>query len=172
MKEKTMKTTTNEAPILEVLREVVDDATVGKVFGSPIHLDDLTLLPVAKIGGGGGGGTGTGPVPDGQESGGTGGGFGMSAKPLGVFVLKDGTVTWRPAIDVNRVVLGGQFVAVTGLLVLRALIKARAARRGPWAPIRQIAERAQRGTRAVLMPVRRLRHVARLPGRGGCRRQS
>ena len=51
----------------------------------------------------------------------------MSAKPLGVFVLRDGKVGWRPAIDVNKVIIGGQVVAVTGLLVARALIKARSA---------------------------------------------
>jgi uncharacterized spore protein YtfJ len=120
----TVTTTQKDAPILDALREVVDNATVGRVFGSPIQHDGLVVLPVAKIGGGGGGGSGTGPSPDGQENGGTGGGFGMSAKPLGVFVLKNGKVTWRPAIDVNRVVLGGQVVAVTALLVLRTLIKA------------------------------------------------
>jgi uncharacterized spore protein YtfJ len=172
MKEMTVKTTTNEAPVLEVLREVVDDATVGKVFGSPIHLNGLIVLPVAKIGGGGGGGTGNGPAADGQENGGTGGGFGMSAKPLGVFVLKDGRVTWRPAVDVNRIVLGGQLVAVTGLFVLRALIKARAAHHGRRVPILRIGQRAQRGTHAVLVPVQRLRQLARQRGHSGCQRRS
>jgi len=61
--------------------------------------------------------------------GGLGGGFGLMAKPLGVFVIKDGTVRWRPAIDVNKVILGGQIVAVTALLVVRAFIKARRPRR-------------------------------------------
>jgi uncharacterized spore protein YtfJ len=83
------------------------------------------VLPVAKISGGGGGGGGTGPAVEGQETGGSGGGFGLTAKPLGVFVIKDGTVRWRPAIDVNKVILGGQLVAVTALLVVRALVKGR-----------------------------------------------
>ena len=136
-----------DAPILDALRDVVDNATVGRVFGSPIHHDNLVVLPVAKIGGGGGGGSGSGPAPYGKENGGTGGGFGISAKPLGVFVLKNGKVTWRPAIDVNRVVLGGQVVAITGLLVLRALIKAgvvRSRRRGHTRKIvRQADDREQ-----------------------------
>ncbi len=149
-------TTTNDTPILELLREVADDATVGKVFGTPIHHEGLIVLPVAKVSGGGGGGSGTGPAPEGQENGGTGGGYGMSAKPLGVFVLRNGRVTWRPAIDVNRVVLGGQLVAITGLLVLRALLKAGAVRPRRHS-IRQIAEKAQRRTHTATAPFQRLR---------------
>jgi hypothetical protein len=39
-------------------------------------------------------------------------------RAAGVFVIRDGTASWRPAIDVNRIVLGGQLVAITALLVL------------------------------------------------------
>ncbi|MFI5496768.1 spore germination protein GerW family protein [Actinoplanes sp. NPDC051859] len=120
-------TTANDAPMLDSLREVLDNATVGKVFGSPIHHDGVLVLPVAKIGSGGGGGSGTGPAPEGQEAGGTGGGFGVSAKPLGVFVVKNGQVSWQPALDLNRIILGAQVVAVTGLFVLRMLLRARQA---------------------------------------------
>jgi uncharacterized spore protein YtfJ len=119
-------TKADETDVLDTLRGVVDNVEVGKVFGTPIEHDGVIMLPVAKIGGGAGGGTGTGPAPDGQENGGTGGGVGMSAKPLGVFVLTGRKVVWRPAIDVNRIVLGGQLVAITALLVARALIRARA----------------------------------------------
>ncbi len=35
-------------------------------------------------------------------------------------------MTWRPAIDVNRIVLGGQIVAVATLLTIRSIVKARA----------------------------------------------
>jgi hypothetical protein len=33
---------------------------------------------------------------------------------------------WEPAIDVNRIVLGGQLVAIVALLVLRTFLKRRA----------------------------------------------
>ena len=85
-----------------------------------IDQDGVTVLPVAKVGGGGG--TGSGPE---NAGGGTGGGLGLSAKPLGVYVIKDGKVSWRPAVDVNKIVLGGQLVMATALLVVRAIIKAR-----------------------------------------------
>ena len=137
-------TTTNDARVLDTLRGLVDNAAVGKVFGNPIVLGEMIVLPVAKIGSGGGGGTGTGPAEDGQENAGAGGGFGMSAKPLGVFVLRDGKVTWRPAIDINKVIIGGQIVAVTALLVARAVLTAYAARTGNGARVRSTVRRAAR----------------------------
>ena len=52
----------------------------------------------------------------------------MNTKPFGVFVLKDGEVTWRPAVDVNRMILGGQLVVIAALLTVRAFVKARTVR--------------------------------------------
>jgi len=118
----------NETSVFETIREVVDNASAGRVFGTPVTQDGVTVLPVAKVSGGGGGGGGTGPAIEGQETGGSGGGMGLSAKPLGVFVLKDGKVGWRPAVDINKIIMGGQIVLVVALLTVRALAKARARR--------------------------------------------
>jgi len=118
-----MQQQTNHATsVLETVREVVDSTATDKVFGSPISQDGITVVPVAKVSGGGGGGGGEGN----GNGAGTGGGLGVSAKPLGVFVIKDGKVGWRPAVDLNKVIIGGQIVAVIALLVLRAFLKARA----------------------------------------------
>jgi hypothetical protein len=38
-------------------------------------------------------------------------------------------VSWRPAVDVNKIILGGQVVAVVALLTIRAIVKARLRRR-------------------------------------------
>jgi uncharacterized spore protein YtfJ len=122
-------TQTQDTDVLGSLREVVAQADAGKVFGTPVTQDGTVLLPVARIGSGGGGGGGTAPDGNGQPNSGTGGGFGMSAKALGVYVLRDGQVKWLPAVDVNRIVLGGQVVAVVGLLVLRAVVQARSSAR-------------------------------------------
>ena len=47
----------------------------------------------------------------------TAGGFGLMARPVGAYVIKpDGEVSWKPAIDVQRMVLGWQIVS--GLVVL------------------------------------------------------
>ena len=34
-------------------------------------------------------------------------------------------MAWQPAIDLNRVILGGQLVAVALILAVRAIVKAR-----------------------------------------------
>ena len=117
--------TRKDTDVLETIRDVIDGAAAGRVFGAPITQDGLTILPVAKVRGGGGGGGGTSPAEDGRDASGSGGGVGTSAKPLGVFVIKEGNVGWRPAVDVNKVIVGGQIVALAALLMIRAMIKAR-----------------------------------------------
>jgi uncharacterized spore protein YtfJ len=127
---KVMTQHASEAGILDSVREIVDGASAGRVFGAPVSHGGVVVLPAAKVSGGAGGGSGT--AGNGQEPGGTGGGFGVSAKALGVFIIReDGKVRWQPAIDINKIVMGGQIVAVTALLVARAFIKARAGR-GDW----------------------------------------
>ncbi|WP_328477719.1 hypothetical protein OHA21_25225 [Actinoplanes sp. NBC_00393] len=76
----------------------------------------------------------TGSAPEGQtgsepEGEGSGGGFGFSARPAGVYVLKGGQVYWQPAVDVNKIVLGGQIALVAALLVVRSVLKRRSRRR-------------------------------------------
>jgi hypothetical protein len=41
--------TEDETAVLETIREVVDNTTAGKVFGSPISQDGVTVLPVARV---------------------------------------------------------------------------------------------------------------------------
>jgi uncharacterized spore protein YtfJ len=97
--------------------------TVKRVFGESYEKDGVTVIPVARVQGGAGGGGGEGPDSQGK---GSGSGFGLSARPVGVFVIRGDELTWRPAVDVNRIVLGGQVVAVVALLTIRAIVKARA----------------------------------------------
>ena len=94
-----------------------------RVFGEPIERGDVTIIPVASVQGGAGGGGG-GEGPDGGGSG-SGGGFGMRARPVGVYVVKDGHVRFEPALDLNRVIAGGQVLAAIGLLTLRRWLKRR-----------------------------------------------
>lgn len=115
----------NDTSVLETVKEMVQNTTAEKVYGTPITQEGITVLPVAKVSGGGGGGSGTGPGEDGQEAGGTGGGLGLTAKPLGVFVMRDGKVSWRPAVDVNKAILGGMAVMVAAIVAAGVTIKAR-----------------------------------------------
>ncbi len=103
---------------LSKLDAVKDVLTVKRVFGDAYELDGVTVIPVAAVRGGGGGG-GEGDAPDAQGTGsGAGLGYGVNVRPVGAFVVKDGTVTWSPSIDPMRIVIGGQLVALAGILVL------------------------------------------------------
>src|SRR5262245_30140069 len=122
-----MTTTTQAGATLQGIRETVERAA-SKVFGEPIHQEGMTVLPVAAVATGGGGGGGSAPSRKGEQSAaqtGEGGGFGLMAKPAGAFMIKDGTVEWRPAIDVNRVIMGGQIVAAVALVVVWAIVRSR-----------------------------------------------
>lgn len=95
----------------EILAGAQATMSADRVFGTPFERDGVTILPVASIGGGGGGG---------EKSAVAGVGYGVGARAAGVYVIKDGRVSWRPAINVNLVIAGGQLVAITALLTLRA----------------------------------------------------
>jgi uncharacterized spore protein YtfJ len=101
----------------EVIRDTQEALSARRVFGDPIQVDGATILPVAVVGGGGGGGSRN------EKDGGVG--FGIKARPAGVYVIKDGQAKWRPAVNVNLVVAGGQLVALAGLMTLRAYLKHR-----------------------------------------------
>lgn len=120
---------TGDTGVLDTVRQAVEHATASRVFGTPVTQDGVTLLPVAKVQGGGGGGSGQSGEGQADSSVGNGGGFGVSARPMGVFVLKDGKVSWQPAVDINRIVLGGQLVAIAALLVARSIIRMRTRRK-------------------------------------------
>ena len=111
--------------VQELLAQARDVMTVKRVFGEPIERNGLTIIPVATVLGGAGGGSG--PASTSESV--VGGGLGLWASPAGVYVIKGETVTWQPALNLNRVVLGGQIVAIVLFLTIRAIVQARAARR-------------------------------------------
>ena len=106
--------------MLEGAKDVI---TAKRVIGDPYEKNGVTVIPVVAAGGGGGAGGGNGP--DGQ---GTGGGLGLSVKPLGAFVIKGDDVRWLPAIDVTRVIIGGQLLMLFGLFAIRGMIRSRTKR--------------------------------------------
>jgi uncharacterized spore protein YtfJ len=118
--------------ISELLDKTRGDISARRVFADPVQQGDAIIIPAAKVSGGGGGGEGKGPA---EEGSGSGSGFGLSARPVGAFVIRHGRVHWRPAIDVNRVIFGGQLVVALGLLVAGMVLRAR--RRLP-VPLRAI----------------------------------
>ena len=109
--------------ITEVFSTVKDTATVKRVFAEPDEKDGLTVIPVALVGGGAGGGSGH----DEKGGEGEGGGFAVSSRPAGVYVVKDGRVDWRPAVDPNRIVTVAGVVLVAFLLTRPRVVRAHAA---------------------------------------------
>lgn len=112
---------------METIGQVQTGATVKRVFGEPITQDGVTVIPVAKVSGGGGGGSGK--QEGGRPGEGSGGGFGLRATPVGVFVIKDGAVRWEPVVNLDRVILGGQIIAIAALLTARTIARLRAKRK-------------------------------------------
>lgn len=107
----------------QTLSGVQTALSAHRVFGAPIHANGSTIIPAASVRGGGGGGG------DNEQG---GAGFGLRARPVGVYVLHEGRVSWRPAVDITRVIMGAQIMALLLMLSppLRRWWAARRATRG------------------------------------------
>lgn len=108
----------------EPVRAVADLLTVRRVFGDPVRQDGVTIIPVARVMGGSGGGSGSAPsgADAGTDASGSGGGVGVRVTPLGVYVVEGDQVTWRPALDLQRVIAGGQLVGALAVLTALAAV--------------------------------------------------
>lgn len=91
-----------------------DTATTSRVFGDPyVTSDGATVIPASK-------------VCDRPGSGRS------DSRPLGIFVIKDGTPTWVPAVDTTRIALMGELIG----LVAATLATVAMVRRPPWPDVR------------------------------------
>jgi uncharacterized spore protein YtfJ len=87
-----------------------DAVSVRRIYGDPVERDGVTVVPAAAILGGTGGG--------GDAEGDGGAGFGLAGRPVGAWVIRDGEVRWRPALDLTRLVA---IAAVALLATVRML---------------------------------------------------
>jgi uncharacterized spore protein YtfJ len=106
--------------IEEILSDAKDTMTVSRVYGEPYESNGVTLIPAATVKGGLGSGEGEGSM---DTPAGRGGGFGVSARPVGAYQITGSEVKWIPAVDVSRVVLMGQVVAIVALLAIRSILR-------------------------------------------------
>ena len=129
--------------IEEIIGQARDAVGVRRIFGEPYKRDGVTIIPAASIrgGSGGGGGAGTdfsesdeganspGAADDADEGeqrptrvgSGGGAGFGLSGRPVGAFVIKDGEASWRPVIDVTGIVTRAMLLGGAVYIAARAL---------------------------------------------------
>lgn len=112
-----------QTDVWQAIEQAKEAMTVRRVFGDPYEKNGVTVIPAARVQGGAGGGHGDGPEGQGQ---GGGSGFGLNARPAGVFVVKGEDVEWHPAMDLNRIILGVQVIALAALLLARTVVKSRA----------------------------------------------
>jgi uncharacterized spore protein YtfJ len=101
--------------VQETISQARDAITVKRVYGDPYERDGVTVIPAAAVGGGGGGGSGERPE-EGETAGGAG--FGLGARPVGAYVIENGSVRWEPAVDVSRIVLQALIALVLAALLL------------------------------------------------------
>ena len=112
----------------ELLGRVRDAMRVEQVFGQPYEKDGVTIIPVARVmGGAGAGGSGSVALEGGQETtagpaAGSGWGFGAGAAPAGVYIIRNGVVSWEPAVDRNRVIFLAGLVTLVSVWAFRSIL--------------------------------------------------
>jgi hypothetical protein len=105
---------------LREAREVMDtlaaDPDASRLFGHPHETaDGTTVIPVAKL-------------RSRSARGADDSGIRLGAKPIGVFVVKDGKASFVPSVDATRIALMGVLVG----LVSAACAGVAMIRRPPW----------------------------------------
>lgn len=108
----------------EIIQGARDVLSVKRVFGEPYERNGTTVIPAASFAGGAGGGG-----DHNADTGGSGAGFGLTGRPAGAYVVRDGVVSWQPAIDMNKVISTAGMVAVAMLFTWRSVAKAKAKRK-------------------------------------------
>jgi len=89
-----------------------------RVYSEPYTVDGTTVITAAAISGG----AGMRQSASSDDAAGKRAGMGGAARPVGAYVLREGRVMWKPAIDVERVLARGLLIGaviVAGALLLR-----------------------------------------------------
>jgi len=77
-------------------RALRDPVTAKRIFGERIELDGVTIIPVAA----------THSCKCNKSGGENGEGCGFTGvRPVGLVVIRDGQVEWKPALDLSRLAL-------------------------------------------------------------------
>lgn len=107
----------------ELVSSTREALTVRRIYAEPFERDGLAVIAAASVRGGAGGGSGH--DEKGQE--GEGGGFGMTGRPAGAYVVQEGKVKWLPAVDPNRLFMMVGMAVIAYLLMRPRMARARGA---------------------------------------------
>jgi hypothetical protein len=99
-------------------RAARDPELVNRVYGEPLQIDGVTIIPVAAVRRCGRQGSGDKGEKCGSSC--------VNVRPVGLVVIRDGRVDWTPAFDLNRLALA--LAALLGLRGLFVLLGRRRAR--------------------------------------------
>jgi hypothetical protein len=99
----------------DALDSIVPDPAAAHVYGQPYETaDGVTVVPVARV--------------RGRSNAGADTDLHLTARPVGVFVIKNGEATWVPAVDSTRIALMGELIG----LVAATFATLAMVRRPPW----------------------------------------
>jgi uncharacterized spore protein YtfJ len=106
--------------VQETINAARDSLTVRRVYGDAYERNGVAVIPAAAVqGGGGGGGSKDGEHQDG------GSGFGLTARPVGAYVIKGDEVEWQPAFDLSRLILGCQLLGLAAIVLTHLRLRRR-----------------------------------------------
>ena len=112
------------AKVAKTLRSVGDHLQVGasvrNVYGDPVNVGGRTVIPIARVSYGfeAGGGAGE-SEEDGSERAGSGGGAGLSARPVGALEITEAGTRFIPLIDPARLGIALAVGCLIGLAIGR-----------------------------------------------------
>jgi hypothetical protein len=99
----------------DTLDSIVPDPAAAHVYGQPYETaDGVTVVPVARV--------------RGRSKAAADADLDLTARPVGVFVIKNAEATWVPAVDSTRIALMGELIG----LVAATFATLAMVRRPPW----------------------------------------
>jgi uncharacterized spore protein YtfJ len=106
--------------VKETIEAARESMSAKRVYSEPYERDGVTVIAAAAVQGGGGGGG-----SESKESSDGGSGFGLTARPVGAYVIREGEVKWQPAFDLTRTILGCQLLGLAALLLTHFRLRRR-----------------------------------------------
>jgi uncharacterized spore protein YtfJ len=106
--------------VKETIAAAQDSLTVRRVYGEPFERNGVVVIPAAAVRGAGGAGSGE---QEGQSGGGSG--FGLEARPVGAYVIRGDEVSWQPAFDLTRTILGCQLLGLAAIWLTHRRLRRR-----------------------------------------------